>query len=674
MKGFLVPAGLLAAALTLWIFAYQVPFRQVIHVGGDVTTQRRFDDQPFLLRVNGSEPADRVADPDQPEAWLWWWEELERTGGRSYRWTTAESTLLVPGIGGQTYLVEFVAGGQPGGVVTTWETGEGLRTTLFLPEGDPRRYQLLASTERNGDLRIIMHTPPFEAPGDQRELGFVLYDLRLQGVDQGLHTPAWPQLLWLSVALLALYAWVLAAGAGLRGAVALASLAMLAAAATLIWQRPALTLFTSLVAQLTLIGATATLLAAWAARSCGERHLLVAGLAPVVGLVTAAFALRMAGMLHPHALYSDTMLQANKLFEASLGQIFMTAGLPTATGGGVGPYPPAPFLIMMPAMLLVESSAANRILIVQAGAALLDSLVMVALWVMLRHAGYRQRVALLALTGYLLPVTALESFSVGELANLSGQALAIPLLLLLALGAGARPTGHVVSRHAPALVNLLVAALAVALVAHSGVTLSIGAVMAVGWLIALFDYLRQRHGPFDLVRLSLVAALALGFVLIFYYTAPVYLTSLRERGGGEGASGMTLPTIVVDTARGILGLAPPGRRSIAIPFVLSLAALGGLALIWAQRNLQPRARALRATLLVWWVGTLLTQGLLLVADQGVRWGLFLYPALCLSAGPLLGAFWQRGRAGKLVSSLMVAFIISYGMIHWIIQVRDYFHI
>ncbi|MBP1464985.1 hypothetical protein EYB53_004605 [Candidatus Chloroploca sp. M-50] len=673
MKGFLVPAGLLVVALTLWIFAYQVPFRQVIHVGGDVTTQRRFDDQPFLLQVNGSEPADRVADPEQPEAWLWWWEVVERTGGRSYRWTTAESTLLVPGIGGQTYLVELVAGGQPGGVVTTWETGRGLGTTLFLPEGDPRRYQLLASTERNGDLRITMRTPPFEAPGDRRELGFVLYDLRLQGVDQGLHTPAWPQLLWLSVALLALYVWVLAAGAGLGGAVALTSLAMLAAAATLIWQRPALTLFTSLTAQLALIGATATLLAAWAARRLGERHLLVAGLAPVVGLVTAAFALRMAGMLHPHALYSDTMLQANKLFEASLGQIFMTAGLPTATGGGVGPYPPAPFLIMMPAMLLVESSAANRVLVVQTGTAMLDSLVMVALWVMLRRAGYRQHVALLALTGYLLPVTALESFSVGELANLSGQALAIPLLLLLALGAGARPIGPV-SRHAPALVSLLVVALAVALVAHSGVTLSIGAVMAVAWLIALLDYLRQRDGPFNLVRLSLVAACALGFVLIFYYTAPVYLASLRERGGGEGVSGMALSTIVVDTAKGILGLAPPGRRSIAIPFVLSLAALGGLALIWTQRNLQPRARALRATLLVWWAGTLLTQGLLLVADQGVRWGLFLYPVLCLSAGPLLGAFWQRGRAGRWVSSLMIAFIITYGMIHWIIQVRDYFHI
>ncbi|WP_129674130.1 hypothetical protein [Candidatus Chloroploca sp. Khr17] len=673
MKGFLVPAGLLAAALTLWIFAYQVPFRQVIHVGGEVTTQRRFDDQPFLLRVNGSEPADRVADPDQPEAWLWWWEVLERTGGRSYRWTTAESTLLVPGVGGQTYLVELVAGGQPGGVMTTWETGEGRRTTLFLPEGGPRRYLLLAATEGNGDLRIIMRTPPFEAPGDRRELGFVLYDLRLQGVDQGLHTPAWPQLLWLGVALLALYAWVLAAGAGRSGAVALASLGMLAAAATLIWQRPALTLFTSLIAQLTLIGATATLLAAWAARSFGERHRLVAGLAPVVGLVTAAFALRMAGMLHPHALYSDTMLQANKLFEASLGQIFMTAGLPTATGGGVGPYPPAPFLVMMPAMLLVESSAANRILIVQTGTALLDSLVMVALWVMLRHAGYRQRVALLALTGYLLPVTALESFSVGELANLSGQALAIPLLLLLALGAGARPTGPV-SRPAPALVSLLGVALAVALVAHSGVTLSIGAVMAAAWLIALLDYLRQHDGPFNLMRLSLVAALALGFVLVFYYTAPVYLASLRERGGGEAVRGMGLPAIMVDTARGILGLAPPGRRSIAIPFVLSLAALGGLALIWAQRHLQPRARALRATLLVWWLGTLLTQGLLLVADQGVRWGLFLYPALCLSAGLLLGAFWQRGRAGRLVSSLMVAYIISYGMIHWIIQVRDYFHI
>ncbi|NTU84325.1 MAG: hypothetical protein HGA45_34015, partial [Chloroflexales bacterium] len=174
-------------------------------------------------------------------------------------------------------------------------------------------------------------------------------------------------------------------------------------------------------------------------------------------------------------------------------------------------------------------------------------------------------------------------------------------------------------------------------------------------------------------RLTGVAAVALGLTLLLYYSAPVYLGGGLGRGGASGAG--TLPgRILAETALAVLGLAPPNRRALAIPTLLGVAAVAGLGLLWATRATRPRAAALRATLAAWWAGTLLTQGLLLVADQGVRWAIFLYPALCLSAGALLDALWRRGRAGRLVASLAMGAIIAYGLATWAAQVRDYYHI
>ena len=78
-------------------------------------------------------------------------------------------------------------------------------------------------------------------------------------------------------------------------------------------------------------------------------------------------------------------------------------------------------------------------------------------------------------------------------------------------------------------------------------------------------------------------------------------------------------------------------------------------------------------LLAWWGGTLLSLGLLLFANQGVRWQAFLYPALCLGAGPALAALWSRGRAGRTAVVSLVAFLAWYGLAFWVVQIRDYLH-
>jgi hypothetical protein len=70
---------------------------------------------------------------------------------------------------------------------------------------------------------------------------------------------------------------------------------------------------------------------------------------------------------------------------------------------------------------------------------------------------------------------------------------------------------------------------------------------------------------------------------------------------------------------------------------------------------------------------MLSLGLLLFANQGVRWQSFLYPALCLGAGPALAALWRRGRAASTLAIGLVVFLFWYGLAFWVVQIRDYLH-
>jgi hypothetical protein len=242
---------------------------------------------------------------------------------------------------------------------------------------------------------------------------------------------------------------------------------------------------------------------------------------------------------------------------------------------------------------------------------------------------------------------------------------------LLALSALSDPASN------PRLPTVALAALAAGLLAHSGVTLSLGAFTAAAWLIALAPANLPASRPVSPLRLAIIAALALGLAVLAYYSAPVYLNSILSRVGGAGGaarSGIAPEAILGETASGVLGLAPPRSRAWPLPPLLGALATAGLGLLWARRREQPGAAGLRLTLAALWVGALITQALLLVADQGVRWSLFLYPALCLSAGPLLGSIHQRGRAGRAVALAALGATLAYGLLVWLIQIRDYYHI
>jgi hypothetical protein len=419
--------------------------------------------------------------------------------------------------------------------------------------------------------------------------------------------------------------------------------------------------------------------------------------AQLLGLVLLAFALRMAGMLHPQALFSDLGFHANNLFAVSLGQVFFTAGLPSDAGGGRTPYPPGAYLMLLPGALLAVGDEARKLL-VQGGIALLDSLALVLIWIVLRRAGFSVIGAALGAACYLLPTPALESFSIGEYANLGGQALVLPLLALLGLApdartreggadviaarASSRPSRplalSILSPSRPARPRaflptvLLTAAVAVSLLAHSGVTLQAGALLACVWALAWLEHLRGQTPAIHPLRLTLGAAAGLSLALLLFYSAPQFVMLLEGSGERSPATGTSPLLVLADSVAALLGLANPQNTRVPLPPLIGPLGLVGLGL--ALRSGEPRIAPLRLLLGGWWLGALLTLGLLVVSGQGVRWAIFLYPALCLGAGIALDAFWRRGRAGRLVALGALAVVLAFGMYTWVVTIRDFIHV
>jgi hypothetical protein len=393
----------------------------------------------------------------------------------------------------------------------------------------------------------------------------------------------------------------------------------------------------------------------------------------VVALALLAFALRAGGMLHPHAIFSDHLLNANNLLELARGDVYFTEGLPDDSGGGDAPYPPGLYVLLAPALTFAPAHLDSRALIVQLGTALLDSLVLVLLWLLLRRAGLGQRAALFGAALYLLPESIMPAFSIGNYANLGGQVLMLPVLALLALGrvpASDNLPAAAVQGHTTLLLALL---LTVGLLGHLGVTISLALLLLAAWLLSLAGALIQRvvlpdtFRPGVLTIGGLIAALVAG---VLYYSAPEFLPLYAERLADDATSsagGSSLLAVLWNTATGLFT-----EYSRLLPLTV-LIGLAGALLLWVSQATLPRRRGLALLLLAWWLGVLFSFGLQLIASQGVRWELFLYPALCLGGGALLAALWRRGIAGRVVAGSGLLMIVIHGLIGWIWQIYTYLH-
>jgi hypothetical protein len=384
-------------------------------------------------------------------------------------------------------------------------------------------------------------------------------------------------------------------------------------------------------------------------------------------LVVLAFGLRLGGLLHPHVIFSDLGLHANNLLGVSVGQVFFTEGLPAEAGGGQSPYPPGTYLLLAPLQLLLPVGDEGRRLLLKGGLALLDSLVLGLIWLLLRPHG--RRAALLGAALYLAPPPLLSSFSIGEFANIGGQALALPVLALLA-ATGVQSAKSKMQNAKIFAFCISLFALLIALLGHLGVVISLVCTLAALWLV--WGLAALRRGGVWRSRLALLSGaglLAAVLAFVCYYSAPIFMAIFAERiGGGAAPSSTSISALRIFAP--LLQIFMPGGN---ITPLLSVTGLLGMTLLLTHNAQRATRNALQSLLLAWWLGTLLSLALLLFARQGVRWQHFLYPALCLGAGPALAAFWPRGGAGRAAALAGALFPICYGVAYWVGQLRDYLH-
>ncbi|MFP4439199.1 MAG: hypothetical protein ACLFVO_18315 [Chloroflexaceae bacterium] len=689
--GFLLLLGLL-----LWTLAYQVPPYLHLAVGGDSNTQRREDDAPFLVGVNASEPA-------QKGRFDWW----NLDAGNSYRWVTRAAALELPGLGGRRWRMTLIASsGRPDGTpaISTWTTGAQTIPELVIMAA-PRAYHILADTSAMGDLRLELQTQSYTATNDPRDLGFVLYDVRVAPLTTGPRLPAPAQFGWLTATLLLLYPLARWLGLALRPTLALALAYLLVTALLLATHRFALTLFTPTMAGLALGGWALALLlripyavhqSLRSTRSALDTEALRRDRQynAVVALLLLACAIRLGGMLHPHARFSDHRLNANNLLEVALGNIYIMEGLPADAGGGDAPYPPGVYLILAPLQLFAAPDIDSRVLLVQSGVALLDSLVLALLWMLLRQAGLGMRAALFGAAFYLAPAPLLVSFSIGEYANIGGQALLLPALALLAWSSARMPTVTPATTLTGDVEDLAdeprgytrtrwwLPLLGVGLLGHLGVALSAGLLLVSAGGLGVVEWVRRwtpgRGGHFfrvgALMRGGILAIIVVGGL---YYSAPRFAPFFAGRLAGNGASNGMPEMSPLPAISQIIGNTL-ARYQQLMPFlaITGLVGLAGWLLLLQMCRRRPAVRGLVALLTAWWFGTLVAViglPLLMGASQGIRWPHFLYPALCLGAGPVLAALWRRGLAGQLVAITILLTTLSYGLSVWISQIRDYLH-
>jgi hypothetical protein len=649
----------LAAGLLLWALAYQAPYTYLLDIGGNLQSGRRYDDSPFLDRFNDPEP-----NPIPDRATL------------LYRWSRDDSTVVFPGIGGGRWLVRVRAssGSRPEPLLSKWD--DGARTYTIAANKAQRDYAIVAEAGSAGDLTLRFVTPPLTPPGDPRTLGLVMSRIVVEPVG-GARLPATRQLALLALALALCYALLRRFALPSRPAMALALALAALVALLLARERMALTLLTPLLPGI-LAGCYALGLGLDAlsesfydlrfwicdtTQDGGKRQSKIQNpKSKIIALILLAVALRLGGMLHPHAIFSDDGLNANNMIGFTSGQVYFTEGLPSEAGGGQVPYPPGQYIMFAPAQLLTQTRPDDITSIrwlLKIANAIWDSLVVGFIWYVLRRGGCGSRAALLGAALYVLPPPLLKSLSVGEFANVFGQGLALPLLALLGIQA------RKLQRKPLPLV--LAGLFALALLGHLGVTISL--ICLLGCLGLL--WLTRQETRRGFLGLVLAGVLAGALVGLFYYTA------LADVLIGRISSTQSVASSVASSNRIQKLIQQAGSLPVYGVHVLALATgLLGVALVAgapARRRFAGGQLGLGMLLLAWWCGTLLSLGLLLFANQGVRWQSFLYPALCLGSGPALAALWPRGRAGRLVVISLVAFLAWYGLAFWVVQIRDYLH-
>ncbi len=626
----IIGGAVLLGVLLCWI-ALQRPTRFNLNIGGKLTVgpagtaEAPLYDAPYLLDVHAAEPAKIVI-----------------TTTETYRWTLPEAQIRVPAISGSPMIAQLRLAPPSVPTTTLTITLNGAELSTDLAAGPHELYLFVpAAPDGSGSLQIDLAAPMYVLPPDPRGLGVTLYEINVAPVGWRMFAP-WALLAALAGVLVCLGVGAALAGLSPRQAggtvlVSSAALALALAVTRTVITVDAERLFVASAAGLATILAGRGLALLSGPAVAPERR----DLAIVAGLTGLALAIRLAGLRHPQANFSDLYLNVNNLTGLVRGDVIFTEELTCEAGAGRSPYPPGLYIVLAPLLLIFRNPASHH-LALQAGGALLDALALPLIWWAVRAlgtAGSTRRAALWAATLYLIPTAVLRSLIIGEYTNAVGQALALPGMLGLIVWAGS----GMPRRWRPAVL----AALTMAALMHSGVLIAVGL-----WGMAWFGLLLiQRRWP-AAGQLALLGGGAVALAALVYYSSFI----------GDQTLASTNPDCPVfqPVATKFWNLLTKDLLTIdgQIPVWLWALGLGGAL---AARRLPALATPLWA-----WLATFpLALTSLIWSEQTIRWWLFVTPALAIGGGVGLAALSERGRRSRWLAVGLTLAVLAVSLTLWI---------
>jgi hypothetical protein len=498
----------------------------------------------------------------------------------------------------------------------------------------PRRYQVLVPQDalRGGNLTVDLRSPTVAVAPDVRQVSMRIERADIHALGKHLIWPGAGRV-FLQTGLLALAALLLARlHVGPDWVIAL--LALIALGLLAAFQTQYL-LFATYVGRLAAALALLLALTLWVLPLL-ERTAAWAGpprvLRALWGVALMACVLRLIGSLYPLFSAYDLKLNVDRLLSTLAGTLVMT-NQSFEFRGGVTVYPPGPYLVLLPGLLLGLAPG----VLVQGGIALLDGLSVLATGLLASRLGLSARAALIAALVAAVAPIGLTSLYYGHTAQIFGQALMAPLALTLLIA---------FERPRPRYWYVAGTLLSIALLTHIGVT-----ILAIAWLAMLWLALglRRALAPAAWRSLSLMLILAGVIGAVFAY-APVAAMKIAEL--------RTVGTMVFyDDTR-------PAYTLIARAFWISFHPLGIILTLPGLLLLRRLPRGGAALVGCWIVAVALFWAVEMLSGLQVRYLVFLAPMVAIAVGLLLDRLAKQSGAGRLAVCAVLGLLLVQSCALW----------
>jgi hypothetical protein len=635
-----------------------------------------------------------------------------------FRWTAGRSLIILPGLGARAIDLEIhshpISAAMAANGPRTWTLvadGGELVTVPVQPQGGALR--VLIAPSSNPDHTLELRSTTSIPPGDTRALGVLVDGVVVRSPAQ-LHWPAWRAILAWITALALVWIAIRRLGFGSASALRLSGpLVALACIADLLdpprfalGAEPAL-IATGLALALA-IGLTATrrnlyvLACGLALASLGlqgaERWWSQCAMLAAAGLALAAvgrtraealwraaadtpgagttrtlalitvgvFALRYGGKIYPEAMPGDIGFHINRFADTLRGTVLLLS----KNRGVDFPYPSALYVLLAPLNLI----APDRAVLLQMSAALMDAASPAVVFVIARRSGLirAEPFALLASGLYALGGAGFMPTWWNFSTHIFAQFAHLTLIGAIVV-AWDRLDARSGRRMWPAIGALVVLQLLVYL-GHFGFWINMSLLAAFGLTLLVLNWLRTGAGrPALLVLISSLMAAQLIAVLLFYSAYTDLLLGQIQRAAAGGLTGVAgrapVPAEILwrtlrDGLYAHIGLLP-------IPLALCGAAL---ALARPRPARTSRRVHLRKRSHVTLALMLITFGLgasfavlpfVTGSTLSTRWLMFAMWALCVGAAASAEQLWRRGRAGRMLAALVIAYPLWISAAMWV---------